>query len=344
MATGWNAGGYESRFSCGGGVDGLFVPNCFSGTNVHADYTPGNTFGEVAVDNNDVSIEFWFKMILFEDWDVGSPPFAYVGFMGNGGGLFPGYRIGAEITEGRIQLRIDDGVDLALGAIETLSPGWHHILVEMVRGATDLAKLYIDGVEVDSVDISTITLSLATCIFVPYATTYEDTNLFPDLGIDGDPGTDYPDSLTDTFTDYDFYHHPGIVGPVAAHLATLTEAQIQDSLLRRDVQDLASTAVLYRWTEVQGVESWETNPRHIIRGYSDYVRRVGAPVGEQGAIIVPDQSGNGVDLTLESFTEYGQIPWDFVGAEAKTAGMRSHVAFASDSFFQTGGGVPGGTS
>jgi len=102
--------------------------------------------------------------------------------------------------------------------------------------------------------------------------------------------------------------------------------------------------LLYNWRGVTAqVEAWEQNPRNIMRGISDFVNvPVAAPRAVTGTIIVPDESGNGNTLTLETLETYGQEPAGEFNVSAPADGQRARCAFASDPFFETGGGVPGG--
>lgn len=350
MATGWEQDtGVVSRFDCGGSPASPFAPNCWVGSSFDTQVTPLNTFPTLALGTGTISIEFWIKMVLFTLYS--SDVRAFIGFS-NTSTIASGLnreRFSVDVTPLGLRATMYDNVGVPVtGTLVPISPGWHHVVLEAIRGVTDTMKVFVDGVVAANDSIATLSADLGTCAFWPYLT--DNYGIIEDLDITDDPGTDYPEALTNPFMNYVFFHMPALMGPIAVHFAALTAAQMQNSMLRRDVQQLGSTQILYRWSEVQGVEEWETNPRHIRRGRSDFIRTPGAPKAVQGLVVVPDLSGNNKNTTLQSFADgedkgiilpaYGQIP--YVQLATPIRGQRSNSAFAADPFFQTGGGVPGG--
>jgi hypothetical protein len=347
MSTSWDNIGTISRFDCGGELgEGLWVPNTFVGTSLTI--APNNVYPTLPIGTADFSIEFWAKMVLFTAYNTDIQTLIAVTSNTDWAGWTTWAII--YVRAGTMLLEITDGSFMVQSAIVNVSPGWHHFVFEVQRGAVDTMKLFVDGVQVSSTSIVTVTGSIGTAgtaRFTPYA-----TDVTPiDIDVDVDPGTGFPDALTDPFTDFNFYHQPAIVGPEAVHLganAILTAAQRQDSISRRDVQDLSGTAILYRWAEIREVAGWERNPRHMMRAYSDFTPRPGTPKGIQGQVLIPDLSGNSRNFIPQVFadSENESLLVPAYGQEVRTippaAGQRSPMAFASDPFFQTGGGIPGG--
>ncbi|GAH67948.1 unnamed protein product, partial [marine sediment metagenome] len=211
------------------------------------------------------------------------------------------------------------------GTLSPALPDWRHHAVNCDRSGN--MTYYVDGVLADTDDISgSVANNLGTVPFVCLVGADTDVH----LGWD-----DYHEDLPD----WDFGHSPGVMGPVAVHVAGfLTVAQMQQSIERRYVNELATTVLLYDWRTPAGLTGWDGDKTHIIRGITDYKGLpLAAPEGTDGTIVVPDLSGNGNDFTLTTRAAYNTvIP---TGVDVNNFGIigRSCCAFASDPFFKHGG-------
>jgi hypothetical protein len=109
---------------------------------------------------------------------------------------------------------------------------------------------------------------------------------------------------------------------------------MHDSMSQRYVRNTAATAVLYDWRTVNGLVGWEGDRSRIIRGLEEWIEvPVAAPVGTDGGVTVPDESGNNRTFTLRTRTSYNSTSLNSVWT---TPGMAC-CAFGSDPFFQQGG-------
>lgn len=323
MSTGYDEDGSIPSLVCvgppdGGGVGGGgggsgggstvlppdgFIPNCFiNGREV--DGALSAVADTVPVGLSDFSMEMWaipFGISLNRDI-ASDEVFSLIGnnsgfhVEGNGpvatGVLIRSYFAwtGANINGARIRM----------------GDGWRYYVINFDRSG--LMTLYMDGVVQDTVDISAAVAWNSAAQRIERACRYS--------------------AIVAT-------------GPVAYHHTTLLSgAQMRDSMRRRGVQLLATTQGAWDWRNLRGHTGWEMNP--VIRaadtppgangwwnfGDLDIPNRPipmnwATPIGVTDEVIVPDISGNGIDLVLSTDTVY-----------TLAAGTREGCTFGADPFFR----------
>ena len=290
-----------------GGGNSVWKPNIYLGssrnTTVLVAPVSGTRFPAIVLGSSDFAIEMWLNFFGFANFDndstmgvgfqaSGAGPFAYLSFVG---GASP------------IRSAFADGGATDSGGFLTPPRGWHHWTINYDRSANMI--VYLDGTAVDTTVISDNADSLGTLSFHPLAfdgsgTVGDITNGSGgfDLGPGTDPGGNYPESLTDVFTNYDFYHLPCAIGPVAVHAGAgslVTATEMANSIKRRYVQNFTTlTQVLYQWTDIafDNGHSWDFNRRHAHRGITDWPPYpIGIPRGVDSSIRVPNIATSGGD-------------------------------------------------
>jgi hypothetical protein len=122
------------------------------------------------------------------------------------------------------------------------------------------------------------------------------------------------------------------MGPIAMHNRLMTSAEINESFQQRRVQNIASvTQVLWDWRYVTGMAGWDFTEANLVHIWSSMVDLpMGIPRGAAGTVTVPDQSGNGNDLTIPTRATYGTPYGPLDGAPD----VRGWVAFIADPFWR----------
>lgn len=183
--------------------------------------------------------------------------------------------------------------------------GWNHITVNWERAIN--ATLYVNGIAAVAVGINAIAL--------PSLGFFAQTDLR--LGPQGYSSCDDPAEALRVIP-------RAVIGPMAAHLSLLSQAQMQSSFRGRRVQNIATTFINWDWRRLEGHTAWETDPNRIMWKAWETLENVGvaSPRGPVGTVRVPDLSGNGNDWILTTVPCYGTVTED-----------KGPVGFMVDSFF-----------
>lgn len=323
MTTSWDDGFLTT---CSTPPGEQMTANVFAGTSINETAVPGNAFPDLSpVLDDDYSLNIWVKYLpastgathVLDSW------------IGLVDGSTRAVRTGWRLTSTTIRFQVSDGTTTVLGTPRTWPKGWHHWTWGTPNG-WDTVSWYIDGILVETLNTAAIAGDHGN-LFCPLVGLDTGAPTAFDLGASTDPGGNYPTSLTDPFLSTAFSHIPCVVGP--AEFATQdTSASDMDANVRdRTVHPRDNTQFRVFWTEIEnGPFEWDLNPRHIIRGISDFA---GGAVPMNNVSIT--YTGG---LALQTFISYGQA--EPVTPYALIAGMRAHFAFVIDPFFDLSGNIP----
>lgn len=352
MSNSFEIDGTQSKFCSGGDP---FVPNVFCGS-IWSDLQileKSGRYPSVALGLSDFSIEAWVKLVQYNPWS-GADTRSGIGFWETRASDSDEIAIMEFFPDPVVNFH--DGSTFAPGSIFMQKPrGWHYWVMNFDRSA--LCTIFLDGVIEDSFDISVAPLSLGSKFFMPLGGGPDfDVGASPggtvwDRRARSDPGGDFPESLKDPFTQFEFLHVLAQIGPIALHVGgakpLLDAADMSNAMSRRNVNELGSgTEIIYRWSDIQFDEGplWDHDTRHAIRGVSDFAgRRFGCPRGTDETVRVPNAAAGataGESMVLQTTSQYGQ-QFDFAVATVED-GFRGWTGFAADPFFSSGGGVPPG--
>lgn len=315
MSRGWDIRGARDqdrsgwRVVCGSppGVQG-FRPNVFCGL-FPADDTPP----EVAVGVADFSIELWFCQRRYgyttapDAVCVSGMLKPFGDFRWEGGAIRWGSGTGLTC-----QGRYDDVPGVAPPFIQTancyLAPGWNHCVANFDRSGN--LDVYTNGMLRNSVAINA--LDMGNARIYAYAIEW--------AGAGAWAATEW---ATPEYT-------MGVVGPFAAHRRLMTVDEIEDAYWGKRVQNFgaAGSFVVWDWRLIEGVTAWEFDTSKIVPKTREALTLagIGAPIGANGTVIVPDLSGSGNHWTLPTDTSY---------TDSNVALARSQTAFLSDPFWRS---------
>lgn len=327
MASFWDEPNLDHCAGPPGVPPGGFQPNCFAGIACGISLEP-TRYPLITLGANNFCFEFWHRPnVRATNWN-GPNDTVDVGFwkdptnVGNNRLAFTWFRFPQGINDRSIY--DSDVPNLQVFNAFAAMEDWHYHVVNYDRAGN--MELWRDAVQTDFVGINNS--NLGDCAFAPWVGASNDENTWWD---------DYHDNDISAWDNFGFFN--GIIGPVAAHVGTLlTAAQMRDAMERRYVNLLAQTQVLFDWRTVEGVQGWDGDRTHIIRGISSYATTpIAAPEGTDGTVLIPDLSGNDNDFTLRTRPVYGtNIPGVYPFPDWAAVGL-SCCALASDPFFRHGG-------
>ena len=345
MSNSFERDGTEER-NCAGPLGQQFVPNVFCGTSVDDSVVIASYFPLVTIGTSDLSFEFWFKNALggVGNSDVSS----IVGFVDDRASV----TALAALDEDDAIWNPPGGTFAFVSKTQNVR-GWHYWTVNFDRSAN--MELFLDGTSLGTASIAAdVALDVGARPWGPLVSLDFIGGTVPgfgafDLPASTDPGGDFPESLTDPFTDFSFPHMFGVLGPIALHVGgspLLTAANMASAMANRDVNEFGSgTEIIYRWKNIEFDDdpSWDFNKRHGMRGYTDYpTMQLGMARGADGSVRVPNAAAGATvaeALGLQTVETYGQNSnFDPVPAD----GMRGWAPLGADQFFTQGGSVPPG--
>jgi len=314
----------------GSAGDAVFRPNVLVGM------LPGTNWQApaIAIGLNDFVIEFWLKTKYssagptMDAWNRTGALDVVVG----GGATTDMYCV-YHGTGNNVEAEFDqDGV---AGGLQTGTPwssnaryGWQYVVANYDRSAN--LQLYINTIADATAlaDISAfVAVNLGNQLFYPNLYEISNPNFIDEAGV----GLNNRVIL-------------GVVGPFAVHVNTLlTAAQMAESYTNRGVQQIAQTQVRYDYRDVTAT-GWEARRNRMLTGMIGGTGAVAftvkgvdipvaAPEGAAGAVLIPDLSGNGNDLTVPSATSYGTGLPAGGNAWPVAATDKAQVVFGSDPFF-----------
>ncbi len=324
MTTSWDDGFQTECLALG---EGLTIANVFGGTSVNTTVAPGNVFPNLSpVLDDDYSVNIWVKYLpasagvshVLDSWIglVHSPSRAV--------------RTGWRLTNAAIRFEVSDGTTTVLGTPRAWPKGWHHWTWSAPNG-WDTVDWYIDGILIESLNTATIA-GLHGNLFCPLVGLDTGAPTAFDLGPTTDPGGSYPGSLVNPFLSTAFSHIPCVVGPLEFATQATVASDMDANVRDRTVHPRDNTQLRIFWTQLEGGPfAWDLNPRHIIRGVSDFA-------GGAVPLTTPSITYAGGALALQTFASYGQA--EPVTPYALVAGMRAQFGFVLDPFFDLSGNIP----